>query len=1301
MDSWKNSENWSCDKLVEELEKENKLSRAILDGFREKNIDGKKFRYLTPQGLKESIGVMDISPIDMIIIYEKQAQATKPILFRIYNDPVYGLIEIHPVCQAIIDTSEFQRLRYIKQLGMGYFVFPGASHNRFEHSLGTCHLAGKFVRLLRKNQPYLGITDVDVLCVEIAGLCIGLEESKAVSKSPHEQIQSTSSSIFDSITKNNATVKNLLLQYGLIETDITFIKEMMNGDFFNDDGKETPKGRGKHKAFLYERFESVEIFRVNQACDKAREYLKDSKEYPQDKVLEILYAEKKDEDITGDLKDAHNLIKRIFERDMYSTAFESEPIKDNNGISTSNLEIAQFDIGLKDVPNIHFYVFEKHNSNKAKLLEEDKKDKMLGTYKNLERVVRVLSYDRDKNKKKEIFDFTKKVLSKDCYGVKPKTEITTDYPSRPINDLNTWTSDTCEEFLKKNKMSEENIKRLKGYGLLESGSRFSRLTVDVVLNIKEVYHLAGELARSLQLNQPELQINDQDILCVEIAGLCHDLGHEAYSYGLFYYSGQDENHNNLKNKIVCNQRNGIDVNKWDYLARDCHHTGFQNSFNIQRFMMFARVLEADGELQICIKMKDGKHKPAKEICTRIFNRKLYSCAFESESIDSKSIEKKLVEKDIIEEIKKENDKQNFDIEVKVYNFDFGMKEENPVTRLKTYEKPTSTDAEVVSEEEISSVFVPKIFNEKIIRIYNKGEKEQNDDIRKAAKIWFNRWKEDNARLLNEEENYDVMSLPTSDCQEDWMANIEIAKKENDEISYTFQHNCAGKLSRETIKNLIYQISEEKNLNRDHDVGSGELDNLTSTSINDPEQLELAQAIVNMLRKKNRSDPLLVSCVDSTEESQKLTPKGIEEAIIIIAKGRLRLDPIFIKVHIIDLKVKTENNVTTITMCDKILPTGGNNVQEIHGVFDSKIIQVYNNGDKSQDKILKESSRLWLARSKAKKVINVSELRTKILTRSSSRATNVSCGSFWVSNASGDSSRVTNVSDDSSRVTNGSEIEHFYEGDSYESKWKNCKKLGHEKFFRLDEEEELKSYIEQNHKEIEDLRELIRLMGKLTVIIKVKQNNNSATGTGFIQKITNYDKELLLLTVTTVNHVIKDYTLVSDIQLEMRSERHETLFEAKGFKVSKSEQEDGDKDWCAVEFKIKSTDEVNKLELKQTLNRLAEIQQKLYNDYKDKKNEIVIIVGHPHGGPKCVSFGKVFKEPETLGVMRSSQRWCRYKYTAMTCPGSSGSPIFILGQPICGFGYWFGHPHNHSRYLKYDESTKQNISESSVGVDHIF
>ncbi|XP_035224770.1 deoxynucleoside triphosphate triphosphohydrolase SAMHD1-like isoform X2 [Stegodyphus dumicola] len=90
---------------------------------------------------------------------------------KIFRDPVHGQIELHPACVAIIDTPEFQRLRYVKQTGCLEYVYPGAIHNRFGHSLGVCYLAGKFLQELREHQPELQLSDTDVLCVELAGLC--------------------------------------------------------------------------------------------------------------------------------------------------------------------------------------------------------------------------------------------------------------------------------------------------------------------------------------------------------------------------------------------------------------------------------------------------------------------------------------------------------------------------------------------------------------------------------------------------------------------------------------------------------------------------------------------------------------------------------------------------------------------------------------------------------------------------------------------------------------------------------------------------------------------------------------------------------------------------------------------------------------------------------------------------------------------------------------------------------------------------------------------------------------------------
>ena len=60
---------------------------------------------------------------------------------KIINDPVYGFISIYS--EFIFDLIQhpyFQRLRNIRQLGLTYFVYPGATHNRFQHSLGAMYL---------------------------------------------------------------------------------------------------------------------------------------------------------------------------------------------------------------------------------------------------------------------------------------------------------------------------------------------------------------------------------------------------------------------------------------------------------------------------------------------------------------------------------------------------------------------------------------------------------------------------------------------------------------------------------------------------------------------------------------------------------------------------------------------------------------------------------------------------------------------------------------------------------------------------------------------------------------------------------------------------------------------------------------------------------------------------------------------------------------------------------------------------------------------------------------------------------
>ncbi len=61
---------------------------------------------------------------------------------KIIKDPVHGYVEVDEEILPLLDSPAIQRLRYIHQLGFSYLVYPGANHTRFEHSVGTMHLAG-------------------------------------------------------------------------------------------------------------------------------------------------------------------------------------------------------------------------------------------------------------------------------------------------------------------------------------------------------------------------------------------------------------------------------------------------------------------------------------------------------------------------------------------------------------------------------------------------------------------------------------------------------------------------------------------------------------------------------------------------------------------------------------------------------------------------------------------------------------------------------------------------------------------------------------------------------------------------------------------------------------------------------------------------------------------------------------------------------------------------------------------------------------------------------------------------------
>lgn len=88
---------------------------------------------------------------------------------KIINDPVYGFITIPgPLIYDIISHPYFQRLRYIKQLGLTDLVYPAALHSRFQHALGAMHLMGKVLDNLRSKK--VEISDQEYEAAQLAVL---------------------------------------------------------------------------------------------------------------------------------------------------------------------------------------------------------------------------------------------------------------------------------------------------------------------------------------------------------------------------------------------------------------------------------------------------------------------------------------------------------------------------------------------------------------------------------------------------------------------------------------------------------------------------------------------------------------------------------------------------------------------------------------------------------------------------------------------------------------------------------------------------------------------------------------------------------------------------------------------------------------------------------------------------------------------------------------------------------------------------------------------------------------------------
>ena len=114
---------------------------------------------------------------------------------KIINDPVHGFITVpSEMLYDLIEHSFFQRMRWIKQLGLTSLVYPGATHTRFQHTLGCMHLMSAAVSMLQSKGVDISEDESDAVHAAILMHDLGhgpfshALESALVSDISHEEI---------------------------------------------------------------------------------------------------------------------------------------------------------------------------------------------------------------------------------------------------------------------------------------------------------------------------------------------------------------------------------------------------------------------------------------------------------------------------------------------------------------------------------------------------------------------------------------------------------------------------------------------------------------------------------------------------------------------------------------------------------------------------------------------------------------------------------------------------------------------------------------------------------------------------------------------------------------------------------------------------------------------------------------------------------------------------------------------------------------------------------------------------------
>ncbi|XP_073697903.1 uncharacterized protein [Garra rufa] len=567
-------------------------------------------------------------------------QNSQPSLGKIFNDPIYGQTELDPFLLKIIDTPQFQRLRHIKQLGGTYLVYPGATHTRFEHSLGMAYLAGQMINILKEKQADLSIDEKDIMCVQIAALCYNLghgpfshlyerfyydapkregcgddrsgsgqgkrkDQAKTVKS---ENWKGASVLILKDIIKNNEELKDKIQ-----EKDIIFIQELIEGVYTEDECK--AKSRTKDKAFLYDivinKWNGIDVRRwdyfardchylgIPNSFDHQR-MLKSARVCEVEGRKHICFRDKVADNVYDMFRTQYTLYSQAYQHKIVNIIEK----KIAEALSAAEDKIPKIS-PFAETPSRDDSQQRSGSQKRTKALasDEERVAKMSKLTDNIFEEILYSTDDKLKDARMILEDVVRRRLPK-CVG---ETRIT-------------------QNELKNKQILQDDWN--------EAVDEWNKLYPTVFLDKKD-FSVDGAsvlILKDIIKNNEELKdkIQEKDIIFIQ------ELIEGVYTDGKWKAKGRKKDKAFLY-EIVINKWNGIDVRRWDYFARDCHYLGIPNSFDHQRMLKSARVCEVKGRKHICFrdKVADNVYDMFRTQYT------LYSQAYQHKIVNI--IEKKITE----------------------------------------------------------------------------------------------------------------------------------------------------------------------------------------------------------------------------------------------------------------------------------------------------------------------------------------------------------------------------------------------------------------------------------------------------------------------------------------------------------------------------------------------------------------------------------------------------------------------------------------------------------------------------------